>query len=175
MKPITLHLAATIGIVLIASSALGVDRGSRDPSIQLFLRVCAIPYAHAELVEREIREFGFTEIHGADAEWYLDGAPGRVWAGTIHSKRYAIALHPETLCTVIAHDGDSTEIKAAVKSWLPPPDSGVSVRTEAMPSPEGLDTTLYELKGGNVQERWIVTTSTDPASPTKAMLSWSRL
>lgn len=134
-----------------------------------------MPYTHEELVQREIRDLGFREVQGVDASKYLGGASGRVWAGTIQSKRYVVALRPEVLCTVIAHDGNSAEIKAAVKSWLPPPNSGVSVRTETFPSNEALETTVYELRGGKVQERWVVTTSSDPSSATKAMLSWSRL
>jgi len=168
-------LAIILAALLAASGVQGADGASQEPTIKLFLQACAIPYTHLELVEEEVHDLGFAELHGEAAKAYLGGARGRVWAGKLQSKRYAVALRPEVLCTVIAHDGSSAEIKAGVEAWLPPPNLGVSVKSEVTPVSDSLETTVYELRGGKLQERWVVTISSDPASETRAMLSWSRL
>jgi hypothetical protein len=171
---------ANIAVALVASlvasgSARAADPASREPTIQLFLQVCATSYAHAELVETGVRLFGLREVFGESAEFYLRGAQGRVWAGIVESKRFAVALRPEVLCTVIAHDGSGPEIRAAVESWVPPPESGIAVKKDVVPSPANLESTSYELRGGKVRERWMITISSDPNSHTRAMLSWGPL
>ena len=141
----------------------------------VFLQACAIPYTHLAQVEAEVRDLGFAEVTGDAATRYLGGATGRVWSGTYKARRFVVALRPEILCTVIALDGEAASIKAAVESWLPPSESGVSFKKQTIPAPAPLETTSYELRGGKVRERWVVTTSSDSASQTRAMLSWSRL
>lgn len=143
--------------------------------MQLFLQACAIPYAHLELVAKQVKDLGFAELDTFAASTYLGGTSGRVWQGVFQSRHYAIAVRPEQLCTVIAHDGDPRDVKTAVESWLPPPDSGISVKQEIIPSPGELETTAYELRGGKVAERWVLTISNSPQSQIRAMLSWSHL
>ena len=175
MKRFATHRAFILVALLVAAGARGADGASQEPTIQLFLQACAIPYTHLALVEMEVRDLGFAELAGGIARQYLGGSPGRAWAGRIQSKRFVVALRPEVLCTVIAHDGTPGDIKAAVESWLPSPSAGVSVTKEVAPSSGALETTMYELRGGKVQERWVVTISSEPSSETRAMLSWSRL
>lgn len=163
------------GAMLLTQLIGATESSSQDSTIQFFLRACVSSYAHAEIVESEVKSRGFSELHGTVASKYLDGASGRVWEGTIRSRRFAVALRPEALCSVIALDGSALEIKAAVESWLPPPGSGISVKRQVTSAPGGIETTVFELRGARVQERWVVTTSTDPASQMRAILSWSRL
>jgi len=166
---------ALLAALLASSGTSGAEKASLEPTIQLFLQACATSYAHAELVESGVRSFGLREISGDAASGYLGGASGRVWAGLVESKRFVVALRPEVLCSVVAHDGSGAEIKAAVESWLPPSSSGISVKKDLLPSPANLETTSYELRGGKVRERWLVTISSDPDSSTRAMLSWGPL
>jgi hypothetical protein len=175
MKRHTLLFAASFAASSLAGRAYADDDASGESTIELFLRICAIPYAHLELVEREVKSLGFTELQGIDASSYLDGASGRVWTGAIESRRCTIAVRPEVLCTLAAHDGDATAIKAAVESWLPPDGSGITVTRDAIPSPGPLETAVFELRGGKVRERWLITTSSDPASEIRALLSWNPL
>ena len=175
MKRLASITAALVASLFVSGGARGADEGSREPTIQLFLQICAVSYAHTELVEDGVRLFGLRELHGDSAKFYLRTDQGRVWAGTVQSKRFAVALRPAALCTVIAHDGSGPEVKAAVESWMPPPESGIGVKKEVMPSPANLETVSYELRGGKVRERWLISISSDPASHTRAMLSWAPL
>jgi hypothetical protein len=175
MKRIAHSCLALVGLLAGNSTVIAADEGRDDPTMSLFLQACAIPYTHTQLVETELRKLGFNELQADLAKPYLGGAPGKAWAGLFQARRFIVALRPESLCTVIAFDGDSSAIKAAVESWLPPPESGVTAKKLPGQAPPGLETATYELRGGKVRERWVVTVSSDPASQTKAMLSWSRL
>jgi hypothetical protein len=175
MKRIAISCLALVGSLGGTPYSIAADEGREDPTMPLFLQACATPYAHSQLVEPEVRKLGFNELQDDLAKRYLGGAPGKAWAGVFQARRFIIALRPESLCTVIAFDGDASAIKAAVESWLPPPESGVAAQRLPSQAPSGLETTAYELSGGKVRERWVVTVSSDPASQTKAMLSWSRL
>jgi hypothetical protein len=143
--------------------------------MELFLTACAVSYAHEELLLPEMRTRGFRELPTDTAKRYLGGYEGRAWAGTVRAKRFVVALMPDKGCTVIAHDGEIGQIKAAVESWVPSASTGISTKIERG-APRGMvQTTGYELRGGNVRERWVVTVSSDPASEIKALLSWSPL
>lgn len=168
-------LTLCAGSLLATVVSVSAESGISAPTMELFLQACAIPYTHAVLVEKEMQLVGFNEIAGTAASGYLAGIPGRVWLGTFKSRRYAIALYPEVGCSVIAHDGTAAEIRAEVQSWLPPPNIGIKLTTHILPPQGSLETTNYEMRGGKMQERWVVTVSTDPASQIRAILSWSRL
>lgn len=175
MKRIATSCLALVGMLGGTATSIAADEGRDDPTMPLFLQACAIPYTHIQLVEAEVRKLGFNELQDDLAKRYLGGAPGKAWAGLFQTRRFIVALRPEALCTVIAFDGDASAIKSAVESWLPPPESGVTATKQPGQASGDLETATYELRGGKVRERWVVTVSRDPNSQTKAMLSWSRL
>ena len=166
-----------LGIValIVPSLAWAVDDPKQHASIQLFLKACAITYAHETQVANVMTELGFSEIAEAAADQYLVGRPGRAWRGMIDSNAYGVAIQPNGLCTVFVHAGDATQIQSAVESWLPPASSDITLKTEDLTTQPGLKTTAYELRGGKVQERWVVTISSGLTPPVRALLSWNRL
>lgn len=167
--------ALSIGVFLLPSIAVCSEDASQNLAIQLFIQACVVTYAHAPEVESVVAKFGLTEIAGADAQQYLVGQPGRAWRGSVNLDPYAVTLLPNGLCTVFVHAGDTTQIHSAVESWLPPTSSGIAISRENLSSRPDLTTTAYELRGGQVQERWVITISSDPNSSLRAVLSWNRL
>jgi hypothetical protein len=168
-------LTLGIGILLLPLQAARAEGPSNDPVIQLFLQACAATYAHAHQVASVATNFGFTEISGADAEQYLAGQSGMAWRGLIESKPYAVTVLTNGLCTVFVHEGDPEQIRSAVESWLPPASLGIVVTREDLSGSPNTTTISYELRGGKVKERWVVTTSSNPSSSLRAVLSWNRL
>ncbi len=175
MKRCGTGLAIGVCVLLIAPLAFAEEKGSEDPSVQLFLQTCAATYAHEHLVEIAVARFGLAEIKDADADQYLAGHSGRAWRGIIASHPYAVSLLSNGLCSVFVHEGEPAQIIAAVESWLPPASVAITVTKEPIPSPPNVTTMSYEMRGGKVQERWVISSSGDPASWIKAILSWSRL
>jgi hypothetical protein len=175
MKPQSLAFRLLVCTCLPVAVVAAVDDPGADPGVQLFLQACATTYAHPAEVAKVAAKFGLTEVPASDAQQYLMSKRGRAWRGTIKSKAYAVTALDIGLCTVLLYDGDAARIQAGVASWLPPDGAGVAVKRADISAPPGLSTVNYELRGGNVQERWVVTISSDPSSKVRAMLSWSRL
>jgi hypothetical protein len=167
--------AIKVAAFLVPMLAWATDDPEHNPSMQLFLEACASTYAYEPRVAEAMKSLSFSELAGTDADKYLLGQPGRAWVGTIDTNRYGVAVQPNGLCTVFVHAGDATQLQSAVEAWLPPEDLGISVKKMDLTTQPALPTTSYELLGGQVRERWVVTISTDPASPLRAMLSWTRL
>lgn len=152
------------------------DDPLRHPSIQLFLQICVATHGQPAGVAYEAAKSSFTELPQTETWKYLADRPGKAWRGKVRGATYAIASEPSGLCTVAVHSGEATEVRAAVEAWLPPPESGVSVKKEQVPQTDpGLETTSYELRGGEVHERWILTISTASDSSLRALLTWSGL
>lgn len=164
-----------LGVLLFPVLACSSDDHGQHAPIQLFLKACAITYAHESQVSSALTELGFTELKGVDADQYLLGKPGRAWYGMIESNPYGVALQPNGLCTVFVHVGNASQIQSAVETWLPPASTGISVKKEDLTAQPGLKTTAYELRGGKVRERWVVSIADDPASPVRALISWNKL
>lgn len=163
-------------IALLLPGLAGAANGPlKDPAIQLFLEACAVTYAHEAAVEKVVAEKGFQEMAGTDALRYLARNPGRAWAGEIDTGRYAVTLQPNGLCTVFVHSGDATQLQAAVEAWLPPAATGVKVTKQDLGASGSLHTTAYELRGGKVRERWVITLSDEPNSKLRALFSWNAL
>lgn len=157
-------------------AAVADDTEVQEPATELFFTACADSYTHEQLLVPQMRERGFTELPAEEAARYLGGMEGRAWDGVLRAKRLVVALMPERGCTVIVHDGDPKEILAALELWRAAAEAaGIATKTESGPAKDYLRTTYFELRGGKVSERWVVTVSEDPSSAVKAMLSWSRL
>lgn len=106
---------------------------------------------------------------------YLPGKPGKAWRGPDDSMPYAVTVQPNGLCTVFVFAGDVEQLQVDIDRGLPPESSGIKVATEDLTTSPELKTTSYELHGGEVRERWVITISSNPDSPLRALLSWNRL
>jgi len=153
------------------------DDPGQHPAVQLFLNACASSYAHLEQVASETAKVGLKELSSSEAGSYsyLVGTSGRAWRGNVGNDSYVVALAPERLCCVVVHQGDAKAIFSGLESWLPPKDSGVSIKKRVSAVRDGTTTTSYQLYGGEVHEQWVITTSSNPASPIRAIISWNRL
>jgi hypothetical protein len=175
MTRIAIAIATSLLATALKAASPAVDDPGQHPLIQTFLNACAVTYAHAAGVADFAKANGFDEIRGGDAESYLGGQSGRVWRGQIAGGTYAIALNPNGLCSVVAHQGDAKQVLTAVESWLPPRESGISVTKQTSDARDDKITTSYQLRGAEVREQWVVTISSNPASRIRAILSWNRL
>jgi len=171
----TLKRVLALGALLIPLMASGAEEPLKDPTIRLFLQICAATYAHTPEVAQVAEEAGLDELPGREAIRFLAGHPGRAWRGAIDARTYAVAVEPNGLCSVFAFTGDAAKLQAAVEASLPPASTGIVVQREDLTMRPDLKSTSYELRGGKVQERWVVTIATDPAAPLRAILSWNRL
>ena len=175
MKKIYPISLITLCALLTPLASIGEDNSTNKSPIKLFLQVCAATYAHASQVDKAAIDIGLNEITGNEAKQYLMNNPGKVWKGLDNSLPYAVTLMPNGLCTVLVYKGDAEDIQKSVDWWLPPEATGIVVKKEEIPSPLNLTTTAYELRGGKVNERWVITISSDPNSQLRAMLSWNKL
>jgi hypothetical protein len=152
--------------------ASATDDPGKDFGIQLFLNACVTSHAHASGVEAGALKMGLTELKGQAADEYLSGRPGRAWHATISEGAFAVSLLTNGLCSVFIHQGDAQRIRSSFESWLPPLQSGIKVTPTVMPTPAGLSTTSYELRGGKVNETWVITLATRPEMRLRAIMSY---
>ncbi|MCL4781274.1 MAG: hypothetical protein KJ049_13870 [Gammaproteobacteria bacterium] len=162
-----------LAVLCLAPLATAADDPGKDFSIQLFLQACVSSYSHASQVAAQSKAMGLAEIKGDAAASYLSGKSGRVWFGQNESGAFAVSLLREGLCSVFVHKGDGERIRAGFESWLPPPDSGITVASENIQSPPGLTTTAYTLRGGKVKEQWVLTIASAPESQLRAIMSYA--
>jgi hypothetical protein len=155
----------------ISTHALADDPGG-DFSVQLFLKTCVTSFAYAPKVALEAQAMGLDELTGNKADKYLGGQHGRVWYVENNSGAFALTLLRAGLCTVIVHDGDGERIRAGFESWLPPSDSGITVKTEDISSQPGLTSTSYTIHGGKINEMWTLSVSSIPESRIRAIMSY---
>ena len=115
---------------------------------------------------------GLDELKGDKAGKYLGGQQGRVWYGENKSGGFALTLLHAGLCTVVVHNGDGDRIRTGFESWLPPSDSGITVKTEDISSQPGLTSTSYTIHGGKINEMWTLSVSSIPESRIRAIMSY---
>lgn len=167
-----LRSAAMFGL-FVAPLASASDDPGKDYAIQLFLQACVSSYSHAAQVAAEARKMDLSEVKGDAAARYLNGQSGRVWYGENDSGVFAVSLLGNGLCTVFVHEGDGARIRAGFESWLPPSGSGISVSKENIQSPPGVVTTAFTMRGGKVNEQWILTVASAPEAPLRAIMSYA--
>jgi hypothetical protein len=175
MKNVHLYKIIVLLTCLASFHFADADNSPEKSAIQVFLQSCAATYAHESEVEKVARELGMVEVPADEKGEYLKGNPGSVWRGSDSSMPYAVAVQPNGLCTVFVFAGDAKEIQKDVEWWLPPESTGIKVTKEELSSSHDLKTTAYELRGGKVRERWVITISSNPSSELRALLSWNRL
>ena len=166
-----LRVSVIFACVCISTNAFAGDPGE-DFSIQLFLKACVTSFAYAPKVALEAQAMGLDEIEGDKAAKYLGGQLGRVWYVENNSGAFALTLLNAGLCTVIVHNGDGKRIRAGFESWLPPSDSGITVKTEDISSQPGLTSTSYTIHGGKINEMWTLSVSSITESQIRAIMSY---
>jgi len=157
------------------SQAQADDAPQELTPAQVFLQVCATTYGRTAQVEALVQRLSLNQLPESEAEEFLDGKSGKAWSGSIGGNVYTVVSEQSGLCSLFVFSGDPADIRASVASWLPPESTGITVSEEALPSPSHLETIAYELRGGKVSERWVITTPTEASSSLKGILSWSRL
>lgn len=175
MKNLLLKYIVLLGACLAPMQTEGAESALQKSPMSLFLQACAATYAHTSEVERVMKEIGLGEITGTEAQQYLQGNAGKAWRGSDTSTPYAVTVQPNGLCTVFIFAGDADQLQKDLDWWLPPKSTGIKVTIEDLTTSPELKTTSYELRGGKVRERWVITISSNPNSSLRALLSWSPL
>ncbi len=166
-----LRLTLLVASLPVCTAAAADDPG-KDFPIQLFLQGCVSSYARESEVASQSMRMGLTEIKGEAASKYLNNQLGRVWRGVVDAKEYAVAFLQNRTCTVFVHNGNGARIRAGVESWLPPADTGIEVTRTNLQAPAGLTSVAYFMRGGKINEQWVLTIASSPDASLRAMITY---
>ena len=162
----------------VAIVALFGDARATEPelpfAIQIFMDVCVAGRAGSATTGQNAKALGFEKASKERAAQYLQARKGKAWElANEHGSFGVTYLTGSGQCAVIVYSGDAAVLHAGMEASLPSADSGLTYVVEAGPGTGDVSTMTYEIfEGKTISERWVITTSSDPDSNLRAILSF---
>lgn len=162
-------------IVLVALFGNAQSAEHEPPfAMRIFMDVCVAGNAGSATTGQHAKALGFTKASKERAAQYLQARKGKAWALENEHGTFGVTyLTRSGHCSVIVHRGEAAVLQAGMEGSLPSADSGLTYIVEAEPDSGDLSTTTYDIfQGETILERWVITTSSNPESNVRAILSY---